>query len=59
MKLHLKRAVGQAPPALEHGDRVVEDFLKGHHPASRGRDGVQQTVWEADKPFSGLYIADG
>jgi hypothetical protein len=30
MKLQLERAVGQAPPALEHRYRVVKDLLKGH-----------------------------
>jgi hypothetical protein len=30
LKLPLEGAVGQAPPALEHGDRVVKDLLKGH-----------------------------
>ena len=30
LELPLERAVGQAAPPLEHGDRLVEDFLKGH-----------------------------
>jgi hypothetical protein len=30
MELQLERAIGQAPPALEHGDGLVKDLLKGH-----------------------------
>ena len=37
LELPLQRAVGQAPPALEHRDRLVENLLKGHRPPSRGR----------------------
>src|SRR5262249_2636923 len=47
--------IGQAPPALEHGYRLVEELLKGHHPPSLCRCGVQQTVWEEEKP-SGAFI---
>src|SRR5215831_4007121 len=36
LELPLQRAVGQAPPALEQGDRLIENLLKGHHPPSRG-----------------------
>src|SRR6516165_11714119 len=46
LELPLEGTVGQAPPALEHGYRLVEDLLKGHRPPSRRRGGVQQTVWE-------------
>jgi hypothetical protein len=35
LELPLERAVGQAPPTLEHGYRLVQDFLKGHRPSSR------------------------
>src|SRR6516165_3233775 len=55
LKLPLEGAIGQAPPALEHGDRLVEDLLKGHRPPSRRRGGVQQTVWEWEKSV-GLVI---
>jgi hypothetical protein len=34
LELSLEGAVGQAPPALEHGYRLVEDLLKGHRPPS-------------------------
>src|SRR5262249_34194090 len=30
LELPLEGAVGQAPPALEHRDRLVENLLKGH-----------------------------
>jgi hypothetical protein len=30
LELPLESAIGEAPPALEHGDRLVEDLLKGH-----------------------------
>src|SRR5262249_41387532 len=55
LELPLQRAVGQASPALEHGNRLVENLLKGHRPPSRGRCGVRQTVWEWEKPV-GLFI---
>ena len=59
LELSLESAVGQAPPALEHGYRLVEDLLKGHRPPSLCQYGVQQTVWEEEKPFGRLYTADG
>jgi hypothetical protein len=34
LELPLEGAVGQAPAALEHGNRLVEDLLKGHRPPS-------------------------
>ena len=34
VELALERAIGHAPTALEHGDRLVEDLLKGHRPPS-------------------------
>ena len=34
LELPLEGAIGQAPPALEHGYRLVEDLLKGHRPPS-------------------------
>jgi hypothetical protein len=37
LELPLQRAVGQAPPALEHRYSLVENLLKGHRPPSRGR----------------------
>src|SRR6516165_4348280 len=55
LELPLEGAVGQAPPALEHGYRLVKDLLKGHRPPSRRRGGVQQTVWEWEKSV-GLVI---
>ena len=30
LELPLQGAIGQTPPALEHGDRVVKDLFKGH-----------------------------
>jgi hypothetical protein len=46
MELELERTVGHASTALEHGDRLVEDLLKGHGQPSlspcrrRGEDGA-------------------
>src|SRR5262249_36570460 len=57
LELALKGAIGQAPTALEHGDRLVEDLLKGHRPPSLYRGGMQQTVWELAKPFGRMYTA--
>jgi hypothetical protein len=37
LELPLEGAIGQTPPALEHGDCLVQDLLKGHEPPSRGR----------------------
>src|SRR5262245_7942623 len=34
LKLSLESAIGQASPALEHGDRLVENLLKSHCPLS-------------------------
>jgi hypothetical protein len=34
LELPLESAIGQAPPTLEHGYRLVEDLLKGHRPPS-------------------------
>jgi len=31
MKLEREGAVGHAPATLEHGRRLVQDLLKGHH----------------------------
>jgi hypothetical protein len=59
LELPLEGAIGQAPPALEHGYRLVQDFLKGHCPPSLGRCGVQKTVWEWGKPFGRMYTAYG
>jgi hypothetical protein len=59
MKLEHEGAVGHAPATLEHGDRLVEDLLKGHRPPSRGRCGVQKTVWEWNRLFGRIYTAPG
>jgi hypothetical protein len=37
LELSLEGAVGQASAPLEHGDRVVEDLLKGHRHSSLRR----------------------
>ena len=37
LELPLEGAIGQASTPLEHGDRVVENLLKGHRPPSLGR----------------------
>jgi len=34
LELELKGPIRHAPPALEHGYRLVEDLLKGHRPPS-------------------------
>jgi hypothetical protein len=57
LKLPLEGAVGQAPPTLEHGYRLVEDLLKGHRHPSLCRYGVQQTMWEWDRLFECIYTA--
>jgi hypothetical protein len=44
LELPLEGAIGQAPPALEHGYRLVEDLLKGHRLPSLCRCSVQKTV---------------
>jgi len=44
MKLERQGAVGHAPTTLEHGERLVEDLLKGHRPPSLCRCSVQMTV---------------
>jgi hypothetical protein len=36
---------------------LVEDLLKGHRHPSPCRCGVQQTVWEWDRPFERIYTA--
>jgi hypothetical protein len=59
IELPLEGPIGQAPPALEHVYRLVEDLLKGHRPPSLCRYGVQQTVWEEEKPFGRIYTAHG
>src|SRR5262249_34922003 len=44
IELPLEGAIGQAPPALEHGQRFVENLFKGHRhpplPLRRAEDGV-------------------
>ena len=59
LELPLEGAIGQASATLEHRDRLVEDLLKSHRPPSRGRCGVQKTVWEWDRPFGRMYTAPG
>jgi hypothetical protein len=44
LKLALEGTIRHTAPALEHGDRLVEDLLKGHSPPSLCRWGVQKTV---------------
>jgi hypothetical protein len=45
LELPLEGAIGQAPPALEHRYRLVEDLLKGHSPLAlqmrHAEDGVR------------------
>src|SRR5882724_3596104 len=59
LELELEGSVGQASATLEHRDRLVEDLLKSHRPPSRGRCGVQKTVWEWERPFERMYTAHG
>jgi hypothetical protein len=59
LKLPLEGAVSQAAASLQHGNRVVEDLLKGHRtpfsmPMRYAEDGV---AW--DGSCGGLYSADG
>jgi hypothetical protein len=44
VELTLEGAIGQAPPALQQGDRLVEDLLKGHCPSFQVQYGVQKTA---------------
>jgi hypothetical protein len=44
LELPLEGAIGEAPPALEHGYRLVEEILKGHRPPSLYPCGMQKTV---------------
>jgi len=46
MKLEHERAVGHTPAALQHGNRLVEDLLKGHCQPSTSPLGFQRTVQE-------------
>src|SRR6516162_1055885 len=54
-ELELEGPIGHPPAPLHHGDRLVQDLLKGHRPPSRRRGGVQKTVWEWEKSV-GLVI---
>jgi hypothetical protein len=55
VELHLECPIGHTPPALEHRYGLVKDLLEGYCPPSLRRGGVQQTVWEWEKPV-GLVI---
>src|SRR5262245_53021367 len=44
LKLALEGTIRHTAPALEHGDRLVEDLLKSHGPPSLCRWGIQKTV---------------
>jgi hypothetical protein len=57
LELELKSPIRHAPTALEHGNYLVEDLLKGHRPPSRGRCGGLQTVWEYARPLGRRYTA--
>jgi hypothetical protein len=46
LELTLEGAIGQAPPALQQSDRLVEDLLKGHYTPSQGQYGVQKMASE-------------
>src|SRR5262249_2084334 len=59
LELALEGAIGQTPAPLQHGDRVVEDLLKGHRHSSLRRCGVQKTVWEWHRPCGRSYTAHG
>src|SRR5215471_7184057 len=57
LKLALEGTIRHTAPALEHGDRLVEDLLKGHGPLSPCRWDVQKTVQEQAKLFAPMYTA--
>jgi hypothetical protein len=57
LELPLEGAIGQAPPALEHGYRLVEDLLKGHRLPSLCQCSVHKTVWELARPLGRIYTA--
>jgi hypothetical protein len=59
LELPLEGAIGQAPPALEHGYRLVEDLLKGHRIPSLCRCGVRKTVYALARPLGRMYTAYG
>jgi hypothetical protein len=54
-ELHLECPIGCPSLALEHRNRLIENLLNSHRPPSLCRGGVQQTVWEWEKPV-GLVI---
>ena len=54
-ELELEGPIGHPPAPLHHGDRLVENLLKGHRLPSRGRCGVQKTVWEVERSFGHVY----
>ena len=58
-ELELEGPIGHPPAPLHHGKRLVENLLKSHCPPSRGRCGVQKTVWEVERPFGHMYTAYG
>jgi hypothetical protein len=44
LKLTLKGTIRHTAAALEHGQRLVKNLLKGHRQLSLYRGGMQQTV---------------
>ena len=58
LELPLEGALGQAPPALQHGYRLVEDLLKGHRRPLRVRDNTQRTMWGWDMPPGHICTAN-
>ena len=59
LELSLEDPVRQTSPPLEHGYRLIEDFLKCHRHPSLCQCGLQKTVWELDRPFGHMYTAYG
>src|SRR6516164_1408559 len=55
VKASFQRTIGYPSLAFEQCECLVQDLLKGHRPPSLRRSGVQQTVWEWEKPV-GLVI---
>src|SRR6516165_12201667 len=55
IETHLEGTIRHPSLTFEQFECLGEDFIEGHRPPSRRRYGVQQTVWEWEKPV-GLVI---
>ena len=46
VELALERSIRQTPSALQEGNRLIEEFLKGHRCPSTGCEASRIQVWE-------------